>query len=103
MSVPPPLPPAWSLLPCPPGGVDDFIGQPTPRVIEVLARTPGPFLVLGAGGKIGLHLALMLRRALDQLGRPDRVIAVSRFRTLRDRAAFASRGIESCACDLVIF
>lgn len=87
-------------LPCPPDGVDDFISRPTPRVMEVLARTAGPFLVLGAGGKIGLHLSVMLRRALDQLGRKDRVIAISRFSTLRDRAAFESRGVETIAADL---
>ena len=95
---PPPSPPLS--LPCPAAAVDDFIGQPTPRVLEVLGRTPGPFLVLGAGGKIGLHLAIMLRRGLEQIGRSDRVIAVSRFSTLRDRADFDSRGIESLACDL---
>ena len=100
MPAPPSLPPARSPLPCPPESVDDFIGRPTPRVVNVLARTPGPFLVLGAGGKIGLHLAIMLRQALDQLGRTDRVIAVSRFSTLRDRADFDSRGVESVACDL---
>jgi nucleoside-diphosphate-sugar epimerase len=87
-------------LPCAPEAIDDFISQPTPRVVEVLARTRGPFLVLGAGGKIGLHLGVMVRRALDQLGRNDRVIAVSRFSTLRDRAAFDSRGVETLPCDL---
>lgn len=97
-ALPPPSPPLS--LPCPAAAIDDFIGQPTPRVLEVLGRTPGPFLVLGAGGKIGLHLAIMLRRGLAQLGRSDRVIAVSRFSTLRDRADFDSRGIESLACDL---
>jgi nucleoside-diphosphate-sugar epimerase len=56
--------------------------------------------VLGAGGKIGLHVSLMLRRALDAAGRQDRVIAVSRFSTLRDRAAFAEHGVETLACDL---
>jgi nucleoside-diphosphate-sugar epimerase len=80
--------------------VDDFLGRPTAHVVTVLARTPGPFLVLGAGGKIGLHLSIMLRQALDKLGRKDRVIAVSRFGTLRGREEFASRGIESLACDL---
>ncbi len=95
-----PVPPAAPGLPCPPGAVDDFISQPTPRVLEVVARTPGPFLVLGAGGKIGLHLSVMLRRALEQLGRKDRVLAVSRFSTLRDRAAFEERGVETHACDL---
>jgi nucleoside-diphosphate-sugar epimerase len=37
---------------------------------------------------------------LDQLGRKDRVIAVSRFLTLRSRDEFESRGIETVACDL---
>ncbi len=87
-------------LPCPAADVDDFISRPTPGAIEVIARSPGPFLVLGAGGKIGLHLGAMIRQALVQLGRKDRVIAVSRFSTLRDRAAFENRGIETVACDL---
>ncbi len=87
-------------LPCLPGEVDEFISRPTPAVVEVLARTPGPFVVLGAGGKIGLHLSAMLRRGLDQLGRKDRVLAVSRFSTLRDTDDFARFGIETSACDL---
>lgn len=87
-------------LPCAPDEVDDFIARPTPGAIEVIARTPGPFLVLGAGGKIGLHQSVMLRRALEKLGRRDRVLAVSRFSTLRDRAAFEQRGVETHACDL---
>lgn len=95
-----PSPPPPAGLPCAPEAVDDFLSQPTPRVVEMAARTPGPFLVLGAGGKIGLHLSVMLRRALDQLGRKDRVLAVSRFSTLRDRAAFDQRGVETHPCDL---
>lgn len=92
--------PAQPAFPCPPDQIDAFIGTPTPGVLEVVRRTPGPFLVLGAGGKIGLHLSMMLRHALDQLGRKDRVIAVSRFSTLRDRAVFEPHGIETHACDL---
>lgn len=87
-------------LPCAPDAADDFLARPTPAVVAAVARMEGPFLVLGAGGKIGLHLTLMLRRALDQLGRSDRVIAVSRFQTLRDREDFATRGLETVACDL---
>ncbi len=87
-------------LPCPIASVDDFLSQPTAGVVDCISRAPGPFLVLGAGGKIGLHLSVMLRRALDQLGRRDAVIAVSRFSTLRDRAAFTSRGVETLPCDL---
>src|SRR6188474_48638 len=87
-------------LPCAADEIDDFISLPTPRVIEVVARSPGPFMVLGAGGKIGLHLSTMLRGALDRLGRKERVIAVSRFSTLRDRTAFERRSIETIPCDL---
>lgn len=87
-------------LPCAPGEVDAFLGRPTPRVVEVVSRATGPFLILGAGGKIGLHLGVMLRQALAQLGRQDRVLAVSRFSTLRDQAAFAAHGIETLPCDL---
>jgi nucleoside-diphosphate-sugar epimerase len=87
-------------LPCAPAEVDDWLGTPPAGVVATVARTPGPFLVLGAGGKMGLHLALMLRRALDALGRADRVVAVSRFTALRGRAAFEARRIETIACDL---
>lgn len=91
---------APSALPCPPDRVDEFLSQPSEAVIATLARHPGPVHVLGAGGKMGLHLSMMLRRALDRAGRRDVVTAVSRFRTLRDRATFEDRGITTLACDL---
>src|SRR5215203_6072720 len=100
MSAVRPSSPTGSGLPCAPEAIDDFLSEPTLGVIDVLAQTPGPFLVLGAGGKIGLHLSVMLRRALARIGRKDRVIAVSRFNTLRDRADFDQRGVETLACDL---
>jgi nucleoside-diphosphate-sugar epimerase len=87
-------------LPCAPGAVDDFLSRPSAAVLETLARHPGPVLVLGAGGKIGLHLSAMVRQAFTIAGRRDPVIAVSRFSTLRDRAEFEARGISTMACDL---
>ncbi len=88
-------------LPCAPEAVDAFLSAPPPGVLETLARAaPGPLLVLGAGGKMGLHLALMARRAFAAIGRADRVVAVSRFRTLRDRDEFERQGVETIACDL---
>jgi nucleoside-diphosphate-sugar epimerase len=91
---------APAALPCSPGQVDEFLSQPSDAVISMLAQHPGPIHVLGAGGKMGLHLSMMLRRALDARGRREVVTAVSRFRTLRDRAAFEERGIATHACDL---
>ena len=87
-------------LPCGPGNIDEFISRPFEGVVETVRRQSGPILVLGAGGKMGLHLSAMLRRAMDQLGRKDRVVAVSRFRSLHDRADFSRLGVETLACDL---
>jgi len=70
-------------------------------VIEVVKTMEGPVVVLGAGGKMGLHLSLMLRKAARLAGRDDlRIIAVSRFSTLRDRDTFEQAGIETIPCDL---
>ena len=56
-------------LPCTPDAADDFLARPTPAVVAAVAHMEGPFLVLGAGGKLGLHLSLMLHRGLNALGR----------------------------------
>ncbi len=87
-------------LPCPVNGADEFLSQPSPEATAVLARTEGPVLVLGAGGKLGLHLSMMLQRALTALGRPTALTAVSRFQTLHDRSDFMQHGIATCAADL---
>jgi nucleoside-diphosphate-sugar epimerase len=100
MTTPAKLAPSGSALPCPPDAIDAFLGRPTPKAVTAVAALPGPFLVLGAGGKIGLHLCVMLRQALTALGRQDDVIAVSRFQVLRDRADFEQHGILTRACDL---
>lgn len=87
-------------LPCPPEAIDDFLSEPSPAVTGLLERSSGPILVLGAGGKMGLHLSLMLRKALAPLGRAADVLAVSRFSTLRDSEDFARHGIRTLAVDL---
>jgi nucleoside-diphosphate-sugar epimerase len=87
--------------PCRPEDVDDYLSQPNARVIDTLSRLKGPVVVLGAGGKMGLHLSLMLRKGLDALKHPTSVIAVSRFKTLRDSGAFESHGIATHNCDLM--
>jgi len=85
-------------LPCRPGDADAFLSTPPESVIASLRRLSGNFLVLGAGGKMGLHLCLMLRRSLDLLGSPAKVTAVSRFHS--DRQPFQKAGIATIPCDL---
>lgn len=78
--------------------LDEWLSRPTPDVIEVLRRLPGDLLVLGAGGKMGLTLAMMARRALPP---PQRVIAVSRFSDPEARSRLDAAGILTIAADLL--
>jgi nucleoside-diphosphate-sugar epimerase len=96
----PSLPSEPAGLPCPFERVDHYLGQPSPEVTAVLARHAGPVLVLGAGGKLGLNLSIMLRRALASLGRAKDLTAVSRFKTLHDSSDFDRFGITTLAVDL---
>lgn len=97
-----PVPPSVSspALPCPAESIDDFLSEPPPAAIAIVASLRGTVLVLGAGGKMGLHLGLMLRKAAHRAEVDLRIVAVSRFTSLRERDCFTRAGIETIACDL---
>lgn len=80
--------------------LDERLSRPTPAVIEAVRGIPGDVLVLGAGGKMGPSLAVMVRRAFETLGRSDRVIAVSRFGNATVREQLSRNGLETVSCDL---
>lgn len=79
----------------------ELLSRPTPGVMATLERLPGDILILGVAGKMGLTLARMARRALDQLGRQDKVIGVARFSNPEAEAELHEHGIETRRCDLL--
>jgi nucleoside-diphosphate-sugar epimerase len=81
--------------------LDDLLSAPTPEVVETLARLPGDILVLGVGGKMGPTLARMARRAFQAAGIERRVIGVSRFSSVEQRASLEAQRIETIRCDLL--
>jgi nucleoside-diphosphate-sugar epimerase len=82
--------------------LDERLSRPPAFVVEALAGLPGDLLVLGAGGKMGLSLATMARRAFDAAGGASRrVIAVSRFGSAGATAPFTAAGVETIASDLL--
>ena len=82
--------------------LDELLTRPTPQVVETLRRLAGDILVLGVAGKMGVTLARMARRAVDEAdGEPSRrVIGVARF-TSGGEAEFNRHGVETLRCDLL--
>ncbi|HEU4642928.1 MAG TPA: NAD(P)-dependent oxidoreductase [Gemmatimonadaceae bacterium] len=80
--------------------LEQRLAEPTPGVLEALRAVPGDIIVLGAAGKMGPSLARMARRALDALGRSDRVIAASRFSSPESEHRLRASNIETIRCDL---
>ena len=77
--------------------LEERLSEPSKGTREILARTKGDFLVLGAGGKMGPTLAMMLRKAA-----PDReVFAVSRYSDRGVKARIEDRGIATIEADLL--
>jgi nucleoside-diphosphate-sugar epimerase len=77
--------------------LEDFMTEPTPALIEDLARVPGDILVLGAAGKMGPTLARMAKRAAPG----KRVVGVARFTNPAAKASLEAAGVETIACDLL--
>jgi nucleoside-diphosphate-sugar epimerase len=81
--------------------LEELLSRPTPGVLDTLRRNPGDLLVLGAGGKMGPSLAVMARRALDQIGSKAKVIAASRFSEAGLRQRLEQAGVETRQLDLL--
>lgn len=80
--------------------LDQLISTPNDRVIEAVRKLSGRFAVLGAGGKMGFHISLMLQRAFKAAGKHERVLAVSRFSDSEKREQFEREGIQVITADL---
>lgn len=82
--------------------LDEYLSRPTAGVREAVGGTTGDIAVLGAGGKMGFHLAWMLQRAVEDLGQAGgrSVVAVSRFGSAEARERFERRGIAVRSADL---
>lgn len=80
--------------------LEELLSRPTDQVCDVMRRLSGDLVLLGAGGKMGLSLARMARRAWDRVRHRGRVIAVSRFCS-GGQEPFHAHGIETLQCDLL--
>jgi len=78
-------------------GLEDMLGTPSQPATEALAGVQGNIVVLGAGGKMGPTLAMMLRKAAPQ----RHIYAVSRFSDNAVKAKLEQAEITTVAADLL--
>ncbi|KKK39890.1 epimerase [Mesobacillus campisalis] len=81
--------------------LEDFMSMPSEEIVRDIQKLDGDIMILGVSGKMGPTLAKMAKRAVDQSGRPKRVIGVARF---SDESLFQELqgcGIETIKADLL--
>ena len=78
----------------------ELASLPGEGVLQALQEIDSDVLVIGAGGKMGFHLSMMLQRGLHQIRSKFRVIAISRFSGPQAMDPFHHQGIETIASDL---
>src|SRR5262245_39648286 len=84
-----------------PAELDDLLSVPRRETIDALRACPGDVLVLGAGGKMGPTLAVMLARAATELGDGRRIVAASRFSSSDAEQQLNDAGVVTLRCDLL--
>ncbi|MBN2130115.1 MAG: NAD(P)-dependent oxidoreductase [Sedimentisphaerales bacterium] len=77
--------------------LENLLSEPEDATIAALGSVPGDIAVLGAGGKMGPTLAMMLRKAAS--GRT--IYAVSRFSNRQVKGRIEEKGIETIEADLL--
>ncbi|CAN5412989.1 NAD-dependent epimerase/dehydratase family protein [soil metagenome] len=80
---------------------ESLLSEPSPRVIETLAKLEGDLLVLGVAGKMGPTLARMAKRAFESAGVKRKVIGVARFSKPEEQHKLESWGIQTIKADLL--
>ena len=79
------------------GALEDILSEPTDATKELIAGLKGDIVVLGAGGKMGPTLAMMLRKASSD----KKIYAVSRFSDKAVRTKIERAGIKTIQLDLL--
>lgn len=78
-------------------GLEDVLSEPTEATKKVVADLSGDIVVLGAGGKMGPTLTMMLKKASPG----KRIFAVSRFSDKAARSRIEQAQIETVEADLL--
>lgn len=80
--------------------LNELLTTPSARLIENIRFIEGDIIVLGASGKMGPTLCMLINNAIKQSGINKKVIAVARFSDKESKTLLLENGIETISCDL---
>ncbi len=81
--------------------LERLLSEPSDAAVEAMRRVGGDVMLLGVGGKMGLSLAQMARRASDVAETDRRIIGVSRFSDPAVEQALNECGVDTLRGDLL--
>lgn len=81
--------------------LEEILTRPTAVLSEDIKRLKGDIMILGAGGKMGPSLAMLLQRTIQQNHIGKTVFAVSRFSNEKIKNQLQNSGITTIAGDLL--
>lgn len=81
--------------------LDQKLTTPSLNLIKDMKRVEGDIMILGAGGKMGPTLCLLAKKAIEEAGGRQRVIAVSRFTDPIAMRLLNENGVETISSDLM--
>ncbi|MEQ9439226.1 MAG: NAD-dependent epimerase/dehydratase family protein [Cyclobacteriaceae bacterium] len=81
--------------------LEEKILQPTTALVNDLSTLEGDIMILGVGGKMGPSLAVLAKKALEQAGKSNQVIGVSRFSEASLQQQLEAQGIQTIKADLL--
>jgi len=81
--------------------LDNLLATPSPALIRDITKIQGDILILGAGGKMGPSLCLLVKNACKAANITKRVIAVSRFSDPIATKLLTDNGVEIISADLM--
>jgi Nucleoside-diphosphate-sugar epimerases len=80
--------------------LDGLLTKPSQQLIEKIGLIDGDITVLGASGKMGPTLCMLINNAIRRGNLNKKVIAVARFTDSESRKLLEDNGIETVTCDL---
>ncbi|MEW2923129.1 hypothetical protein AB1A65_16790 [Muricauda sp. ANG21] len=83
------------------GELEEALSRPTSELVKMMTMLDGDIIILGVAGKMGVSLARMAKRAIEEAKVKKRVIGVSRFTSTEHQLFLEKSGIETIKGDLL--